>query len=49
MGTKRRKPGWALADAAPKEAVKVLNVQGMREVEHVDEGLTLWTEEYPEL
>lgn len=49
MGTKRRKPGWELAEAAPKEEVKVLSVQGMREEEHVDEGLTLWTEEYPEL
>lgn len=43
MGTKRRKPGWAFA--APREAVKVLNVCVTRE----DEGLTLWTEEYPEL
>lgn len=50
MGTKRRKPGWALAEAAPREVVKVLNAQGMREEdEHVDEGLTLWMEEYPEL
>lgn len=51
MGTKRRKPGWALVEAAPRDVVKVLNVQGMRgeeEEEHVDEGLTLWTEEYPE-
>lgn len=50
MGTKRRKPGWALAEAVPRDVVKVLNVQGMRgeEEEHVDEGLTLWTEEYPE-
>lgn len=49
MGTKRRKPGWALAEAALREVVIVLNVQGMREEEHVDEGLALWTEEYPEL
>lgn len=50
MGTKRRKPGWALAEPALRDVVKVLNVQGMRgeEAEHVDEGLTLWTEEYPE-
>lgn len=48
MGTKRRKPGWELAEAAPKE-VNVLSVYGTREEEHVDEGLTLWTEEYPEL
>lgn len=56
MGTKRRKPGWALAEAVPREVVKVWNVQGLREEEeeeedeqHVDEGLALWTEEYPEL
>lgn len=50
MGTKRRKPGWALAEPAFRDVVKVLNVQGMRgeEAEHVDEGLTLWMEEYPE-
>lgn len=52
MGTKRRKPGWALAEVAPRDVVKVLNVQGIRreggEEEAVDEGLTLWTEEYPE-
>lgn len=50
IGTKRRKPGWAVAEATPKDAVKVLNEQGIREEEEqVDEGLTLWTEEYPEL
>lgn len=50
MGTKRRNPGCALVEAAPRDVEKVLNVQGMRgeEGEHVEEGLTLWTEEYPE-
>lgn len=61
MGTKRRKPGWALAEAVPRDVVKPLNVQGIsgeeeqeeeeeeeEDEEHVDEGLALWTEEYPE-
>lgn len=61
MGTKRRKPGWALAEAVPRDVVKAWNVQGMsgeeeeqeeeekeEDEEHVDEGLALWTEEYPE-
>lgn len=33
MGTKRRKPGWALEEAAPREVVKVLNVQALRDDE----------------
>lgn len=50
MGTNRRNPGWAAAEAAPREVVKVLNVRVMMEdEEQVDEGLMLWTEEYPEL
>lgn len=54
MGTRRRKPGSALAEAASKAVIKVLNVQGIRveeeeEEEHVDEGLTLRMEEYPEV
>ncbi|TNN68844.1 hypothetical protein EYF80_020879 [Liparis tanakae] len=50
MGTKRRKPGWALAEAVPRELLTVLKVQGIKvEEELVDEGLTLCTEEYPEL
>lgn len=47
MGTKRRNPGWALAEAV----VKVSNVHGMSgegDEELVDEGLALWTEEYPD-
>lgn len=51
MGTRRRKPGWPLVDAAPSDVVMVLNVHGMRgeeEEEHADKGLALWMEEYPE-
>lgn len=47
MGTKRRNPGWALVEAV----VKVSNVHGMSgegDEELVDEGLALWTEEYPD-
>lgn len=53
MGTKRWKPGWALAETARRVVVKVLNVQGVKlddeEDEHVDEGLTFGMDEYPEL
>lgn len=47
MGTRRRKPGRALAEAVPGAVVGMaLNVQGMREEEEqVEEGLALWTEE----
>lgn len=47
MGTSRRNPGWPLGEAVPKDMVIVLNVQDMsgEEVEHEDEGLTLWIEE----
>lgn len=62
MGTSSWKPGCALAEAAPSDEVKPLNVQGKRgeeeedaeaeegeeEEEHEDEGLALWTEEYPD-
>lgn len=50
IGTKSWKPDWLLAEAVPTDPVKVLNVQGIKEddAEHVDEGLMLRTEEYPE-